>query len=96
MGDHRAEIHVTFKIHGKTYRLDLDWVNYFVEDDGIDYRVVNFFRQSWDDALGRYREKIHSAEKEADAKRLEATERAELSRLRAKYETIVHSEGKNS
>ena len=87
MGDHRAECHIQFTIHDKEYRLDLDWVNWGgFDDNGLDYRVREFFSESWDDAYGRYMkqcEELHAAD---NAKIIEEQERKELERLKAKYE----------
>lgn len=85
MGDHRAEIHATFKIHGKTYKLDLDWINYFDAGDGVDRRVTEFFRDSWEDARGRWQEEVDEYHRKARAKETEAEERKQLEELKAKY-----------
>lgn len=85
MGDHRATIKLEMTIHGKTYRQDM-WINYFPDLDGIDGRIVEQFRAWWEDAKARY----DAAEFDRTASLREAEderrERAELARLKAKYE----------
>jgi len=87
MGDHRAEIHIVFKIHGKTYKGDWDWINYFDNRDGIDDRVVEFFADSWSDAYGRFQKQLDKARKESERPIIEKREKAELKRLKEKYES---------
>ncbi len=86
MGDHRARIHVEFEIHGKTYTQTWDWINYFPDDQGIDQRVIDFFRDSWGDAKARYDERVARWHEANERPKREAAERAELIRLKAKYE----------
>lgn len=48
VGDHRATVVIDFTIHGKTYHQEW-WINWFPDPD-IDYRIVEWFRECWDDA----------------------------------------------
>jgi len=83
MGDSRASIKVEFSIYGETYKLD-SWINWSTggEVPEVDDRVIEFFRSSYLDARGKW----DDATAEDDAKKAEAAERAELARLKAKYE----------
>lgn len=86
MGDHRADIEIKFRIHGKLYQQK--WcINYWPDlVTGVDYRVADWFNSCWRDALARYETEIAEANAEADARRLEQSERAELARLKEKYD----------
>lgn len=85
MGDHRADIKIEFTIHGKCYRMD-SYINWFPDENGVDLRVVEFFVRSWEDARERYEAAIAKADELAASASREAAERAELARLKAKYE----------
>lgn len=82
MGDMRASIRLIFRIHGKTYKQDL-WINYSPdgEAEGVDDRIVEFFRESWEDSLHIYDEII--AKDQADER--ERLERETLATLKRKY-----------
>jgi hypothetical protein len=86
VSEHKASIKVEFSIYGETYKTD-SWINWSVGGEvyEIDDRVLNFFRDSYLDARGKYDE----ASGEADRKRAAETERLEreeLARLKAKYD----------
>lgn len=88
MGDHRADIKIEFNFHGKTYKYDAD-LNWFPDVEGdwvIDERVVAFFRHAYEDGMNRYHrmiEKSREGERKAEEER---RDKAELARLKAKYE----------
>ena len=84
MGDHRADIKIEFSIHGKTYKQSW-WINWIDDGDGVDYRIIDWFRECWQDALARYNCRIAEFNREAREKETESCERAELERLQAKY-----------
>lgn len=85
MGDHRAEIKVDFTIHGKTYKLNLDWINYFDNGNGIDQRVVDFFSESWDDARGRFDAECAEYHRRQYAAQNELAERQQYAALKARF-----------
>ena len=58
MGDHRANIKISFNIHEKTYEQEWAWINYFPNNDGVDDRILEWFRECWEDAKRRYEEVI--------------------------------------
>lgn len=83
MGDFRASIKIDMEIHGKPYKADL-WINYAPEssnEPGVDSRVIDFFRDSWEDSLSVYHEQMA----EWDAQETERREKAEFERLQQKY-----------
>jgi len=83
VGDHRFDVKIVFTFHGKTYEFGPCWLNWGPSEvDFIDQRIVDFFRNAVDDAMGRYERKVakHKAE---DA---EAAERREYERLREKFD----------
>ena len=83
MGDHRATVVIDFTIHGKTYHQEW-WINWFPDPD-IDYRIVEWFRECWDDAKVRYDKEVAKYWHREHATEIEQQERAELARLREKY-----------
>lgn len=84
MGDHRATVKIEFTIHGKTYKMD-SWINWFDDGTGVDQRVIDFFRDSWDDARARYDAQQAEYWARENAAKIEAEERATLDRLQRKY-----------
>ena len=81
MGDHRISLKVEFEMHGHKAKID-QWVNYTPNyADGI----AEWLRLQIEKGMDNYLE----AEYEADILRkteIEAAERAQLERLKAKYE----------
>lgn len=87
MGDHRADIKIEFSFHGKTYKMDA-WINWCPDSDGdwvIDRRVVDFFRASYEDGMGRYNAMVEKNYQKEHAAEIEAGERAQLKQLKEKY-----------
>ena len=86
MGDHRADIKIDFTFHGKTYKYDA-WINWVPESEywSIDPRVVDFFRECYDDGIERYNEIVYASEKEEREKAERKRDLAELQRLKEKY-----------
>lgn len=82
MGDHRAEIHITARMHGVKKKLDLDWINYCdMDGSGMDHRVADFFETWHSEAMAVY-------QKDVDAyfeKRRENDEKKEYERLKGKF-----------
>lgn len=89
MGDHRATIKIEFTLPNKTYQTEIGsmgGVNYVGDDDGIDGSVREFFRNSWNDYLSWYNLQIDEYFEQQNKAEIEARERRELERLKAKYE----------
>ena len=90
MGDHRAEVHITFYFHGKTYKLDMDWINWSswgTACEGIDQRVIDFFQRSTANGMARYHKMINKEQEEQKRVDEEERERREFERLKKKYES---------
>lgn len=86
MGDHRADIKLEMTAHGKTYKHEM-YINYFDNGSGCDDRIIEWFAQSWADAMSRYDAQMAEYyESERKAKEDEA-DRREYARLQAKFKT---------
>jgi hypothetical protein len=84
MGDHRADIKITFSMYGETKKADM-WINWSPDDYGVDPRVLDFFSRAYEEMYGTYIEQaIEHDLSEQDKK--EADERREYERLRTKFE----------
>jgi hypothetical protein len=89
MTDHKASIKIEFTIYGETAKMD-SWINWSPHDSQcfpIDQRVIDFFDTAYDKARRGYDERLHEAERESLDREKEREERAELARLKAKYES---------
>lgn len=97
MGDFRADIKIRMESLGKVYKMD-SWLNYWPlsECEGVDQRVIDFFRESWEDIKSRHDDLVYKS----DTKRREAEQRenelADLKRLKEKYEPTIHRKDKNA
>lgn len=85
MGDHRADIKITMSAHGKTYKQEW-WINWSPNDDGCDQRIVDWFRECWEDAYRRAEAEVAKMMSAERAKQTEKYEREQLATLKAKYE----------
>ena len=78
MGDLKGDFTAKLELGGKTY--EIHWhINW---GTGAHQKVMYWLDECWDDALTRYRARVV----EIIASEAEASERAELARLKAKYE----------
>lgn len=87
MTDHKASIKIEFSIYGVTEKMNA-WINWS-PDSGqypIDQRVIDFFVVAYEKARAVYDEENEESESEERQRAVEQEERAELSRLKAKYE----------
>lgn len=84
MGDHRAEIKLQFEIHGKTYATTMS-INYWPNDEGIDERLVEWFRTCWEEARARWQQARNTYWAKEDAELLRTRELAERDRLVRKH-----------
>jgi hypothetical protein len=89
MGDHRATLSIKFEFHGKVYEIKDAWWNWDVSGE-LDRRVVEFFQEATEDGLRRYHEAEDVYQMERRLEETEKAERAELDRLKAKYEARPH------
>jgi hypothetical protein len=85
MGDHRISLTIKAEFHGKIYEIKDAWWNY-QGHDGVDRRVIDFFERMWDDGYRRWADDVDAYHQQQKAKETEETERAELIRLKLKYE----------
>ena len=87
MGDFRADIKITMHLCGKDYHQEW-WINYWPESEvhGVDQRLIDWFRDSWDDAKARCEHMVDESQREQREKDTEQRERAELQWLKDLYE----------
>jgi hypothetical protein len=86
MGDFRADIKIKMHLIDKNYEMD-SWINYWPEDySGVDRSVREFFEDAWEDAKGRYDRRVAKIELEKNKEEIEKEEKAQLERLKKKYE----------
>lgn len=87
MGDFRADIKIKVTSLGKIYKMD-SYLNYWPDSEynGVDQRVLDFFRKMWDDVKIRHDEIVNKYFAEQEAKNKKEFELTELKRLKEKYE----------
>ena len=86
MGDHRPTITCHFEMHGHEADFDFGRCNWSDNGDGIDQRIVDWFREQSSIAMNKLRAETYDMECEDREKQQEADEIATLARLKAKYE----------
>lgn len=84
MGDHRITLSIKAEFHGKTYEIKEAWWNWSGPE--VDSRVKDFFESMWEDGYSRWLEGIRADQKEQNKAGIEKEERAQLAKLKAKYE----------
>lgn len=89
MSDSRFHLEVKFQIYGKTYewKPSLNWSD---NGDGIDQRIVDWFRDSHNKAYYEYQASNMAAECQYAARKAAEDERKEYERLKAKFEGGNH------
>ncbi len=87
MGDHRPKITAHFEMHGHVADYDFGWCNWSDNGDGIDQRIVDWFRTQAEIAMSIYHQQLWEDQAEQRKIETEQHERAELARLSAKYQT---------
>jgi hypothetical protein len=88
MTDHKASVKIEFSIYGVTEKMDA-WINWSPDSSDchpIDQRVVDFFRATYEKARAKYDEDVYEAQREERERQTERQERAELARLKSKYD----------
>ena len=94
MGDHRCSIKIEMEFHGVKDHCDM-WINYGGETgevEGVDDRVIKFIRSVYNRGMEKYNDEMDDYYEEQHKEETEKKEKAELERLKKKYE----SEPKNS
>lgn len=81
MGDFRASIQINVEMGGVEDKADM-WINWSPNDDGIDDRIVAFFRNWSEKAMA----KVCGDIEDGFAANEKARERAAYERLKAKFE----------
>ncbi len=93
MSDSRFHLEVKFDVYGKTF----NWkpsLNWYDNGDGIDQRIVDWFRESYNDALWDFEEGMRKWQKEETERLAAEKERKEYARLKAKFEGANDVQGK--
>lgn len=88
MGDHRASIKCQVEMHGVEKTCDM-WINWSPGFDGVDYRVIEFFRDWAEKARQKYDEELYEHQREQREKEQKDRELLELARLKKKYGPTV-------
>ena len=83
--DSRFHLKAEFTIYGQTHKYDCS-LNWSADPGEIDVRITAWFLQRYNESYTTWLEQLHANELERDQKLIEQAERAELARLKAKYE----------
>lgn len=87
MGDHRADIKIEMEFNGIKDKCDMS-INYFPEDCcNMDRRVTDFFNGIYKRGMIKYNKMMQKRYDEEHRQEIEAKERADLERLKIKYES---------
>ena len=89
MSDSRFNLEVKFQIYGKTYewKPSLNWSD---NGDGIDHRIVDWFRDSHDAAYSDFLKATRKYLAAEEKRKTEEAERKEYERLKAKFDGGNH------
>lgn len=87
MGDHRFSFKAEFEMHGVKDTINLGWCNWSGGHDDIDRRITEWIERVRDQAMAKFDREMEEAQFERTKTEREEAERAELARLKAKYET---------
>lgn len=86
MGDHRASIKIEMEFHGVKDSTDM-WINYVPESCcSMDRRVADFFQSVYERGMDIYQAEMKKEDIKRNRKQIEAKEKAEYERLKAKFE----------
>lgn len=86
MSDHRFEVKIEFSIYGQSFDWDAS-LNWSPNDfTGVDYRLIDWFADCYVKARAGYDHQNMIEDQARDWAKTEALERAQLARLKAKYE----------
>lgn len=91
MGDHRASIKIEMEFHGIKNKCDM-WINYDGyngEFDGVDDRIIEFCRDVYGRGMEKYNTQREKDYQREHKKEIEDGEKAELKRLKTKYESKI-------
>jgi hypothetical protein len=85
MSDSRFHLKVEFSIYGRDFKWNPS-LNWYGGDERIDSRIIDWFESCYAEAYAEYREGIQDDLEREERQRIEAEERAQLAKLKAKYE----------
>lgn len=82
MSDFKVSIKLSWRGMGVEESTDM-YINYWEDSEchGVDQRVIDFFRATWEKAYAQYKDGVAEYIENAEA----AAERAEYERLKAKF-----------
>lgn len=85
--DSRATIIISFDIYDKKFKTEFD-INYSPSSGncGIDYRIEDWFDRCYQEAFAEYQASLNKLRAKQDQADREKRERAQLARLKEKYE----------
>ena len=86
MGDHRFSFKAEFEFHGIKDTIDLGWHNWDGGTSAIDSRILRFIESVRDRGFAKYETDLARYFDEQNKSKTEESERAELARLKLKYE----------
>lgn len=86
MGDHRFTITIKMSFHDANGEIIDGWFNWDGGRDGIDSRIVSLIERVRDQGFAQYDRNMEKYWAERNKDKIEAQERADLIRLKAKYE----------
>lgn len=85
MSDHRFGLKIEFSIYGMNFEWEPD-LNWHAHDGGCDPRIIDWFDACYNEARAAWDHQNAIEDQAKEARRIEQSERAELTRLKAKYE----------
>lgn len=88
MGAHRPIITCHFEMHGHVADFAFGWCNWSDNGDGIDQRIVDWFREQSGIAIAKWRAEIDECYRERRARLIKTEKLETLKRLKAKYEKM--------
>ena len=85
MGDFRTLIKIRFRMGSVDRKGDFN-INWSPSHCGVDQRIIDWFHDVGEEASAKIREDVYEGELKARRQQKERRERAELARLKEKYE----------
>lgn len=89
MGDHRPKITCDFEMHGHKAHFDFGHCNWSDNGDGMDNRIVDWFREQSSIAISIWQQAIWEDQQEEREKKTKEDEIKQLAILKAKYPELI-------
>ncbi len=86
MGDHRFSITIKMSFHEAKGEIADGWFNWDGGRDGIDSRIIKLVESVRDRGFAKYDDDMDKYYEEQNKSKIEEEERAQLARLKAKYD----------